>query len=179
MSPAPAARDPLLVLPPPCSMTRSLDLWTPVAIPIGCPATSVCYPLESSRVAGTQNVATSTPLLMPSRLLRSTSMHCKVNPYTFAWLPNRTRLLYLCRAVRSAPGTMSVCHPVICRNPGTSPFHSQSDAIMALLSLLLNGPEILKFPSESDDTCPDPMDVTRPCQNGLWPATEYRNGGQA
>ena len=117
MSPAPAARDPLLVLP---GMTRSLDFWTPVAIPIGCPATSVHYPLESSRIAGTQNVATSTPLLMPSGLLRSTSVHCKVNPYAFAWLPNRTHLLHLCRAVRSAPGTISVCHPATCRNPGTS-----------------------------------------------------------
>jgi len=58
-------------------------------------------------------------------------------------------------------------------------FCSQSDAIMALLSLLLNGPEILKFPSESDGTRPDLMDVTRPCRNGLWPATEYWNGGQA
>jgi len=56
-------------------------------------------------------------------------------------------------------------------------FHSQSDAIMAPLSLLPNGPEILKFPSESNGTCPDPMDVTRPCRNGLLPATEYRNGG--
>jgi len=56
-------------------------------------------------------------------------------------------------------------------------FHSQSDAIMAPLSLLPNDPEILKFPSESDGTYPDPMDVTRPCRNGLWPATEYRNGG--
>ena len=56
-------------------------------------------------------------------------------------------------------------------------FHSQRDAIMAPLSLLPNGPEILKFPSESNGTRPDPMDVTCPCRNGLWPATEYRNGG--
>jgi len=168
MSPVPAARDPLLVLPPPRGMTRSLDLRTPVAIPIGCPATSVRYPLESSRIAGTQNVATSTLLLMPSRLLRSTSMHCKVNPYAFAWLPNHTRLLHLCRAVRSAPGTMSVCHAAICRNHGTSPFRSQSDAIMAALSLLPNRPEILKFPPESDGTHPDLMNVTCPCRNSLW-----------
>ena len=53
-------------------------------------------------------------------LLRSTSVHGKVNPYAFAWLPSRTRLLHRCRAVRSAPRTMSVCHPAICRNPGTS-----------------------------------------------------------
>ena len=120
MSPAPAACDPLLVLPPPRNMTRSLDLRTPVAIPIGCPATSVRYPLESSRIAGTQNVTTSTPLLMPSGLLQSTSVHCKVNPYAFAWLPSRTCLLYLCRTVRSVPRTMSVCRPTICRKPGTS-----------------------------------------------------------
>jgi len=124
MSPAPTARDPPLVFR---GMTCGLDLWTPVVTPIGYPATSMCYPLESSRIAGTQNVATSTPLLMPSRLLQSTSVHCKVNPYTFTWL--------------------------------------------------LNGPEILKFPSESNGTRPDPMDVTHPCRNGLWPVTEYRNGG--
>jgi len=117
MSPAPAARDPPLAF---CGMTCRLDLRTPVVIPIGCPATSVCYPLESSRIAGTQNVATSTLLLMPSRLLRSTSVHCKVSPYAFAWLPSCTRLLHLCRAVRSAPRTMLVCRPAICHNPGTS-----------------------------------------------------------
>lgn len=117
MSPAPTARDPPLVFR---GMACGLDLRTPVVIPIGYPATSVCYPLESSRIAGTQNVATSTPLLMPSGLLRSTSVHGKVNPYAFAWLPSRTRLLHRCRAVRSAPRTMSVCHPAICRNPGTS-----------------------------------------------------------
>ena len=108
MSPAPTARDPPLVFR---GMACGLDLRTPVVTPIGYPATSVCYPLESSRIAGTQNVATSTPLLMPSGLPRSTSVHGKVNPYAFAWLPSRTRLLHRCRAVRSAPRTMSVAIP--------------------------------------------------------------------
>jgi len=104
--------DLLLVLP---SMTRSLDSRTPVAIPIGCPATFVHYPLKSSRIAGTQNVATSTPL--PRDPPWSTSVHWEVPGISHAFSSGSQPASGLSTIPRCDPRTWSPRHLLpLCRS---------------------------------------------------------------